>query len=123
MQELELAGGGLVWEHIAGLIAEWGAAYVGDSGLSAVGAVVGATNPEAIVRARELMPAAPLLLPGVGAQGGRPSDLAAAFANHPAGGLISASRSVIYAWRERSGDWQQSVRAAAAELRLASPMA
>ena len=66
------------------------------------------------------MPAAPLLLPGVGAQGGTAEGLRAAFQGHPAGGLVSASRSVIYAWRERGGDWQQSVRAAAAELRAAS---
>jgi hypothetical protein len=29
---------------------------------------------------------------------------------------------VIYAWRDRRGDWQQSVRAAAAELRQATPI-
>ena len=54
-----------------GLIDEWGRPYVGASGLSSVGAVVGATWPEAVARARELMPARDLLLPGVGAQGGR----------------------------------------------------
>ena len=46
-------------------------------GLSDVGAVVGATAPEHIARLRELMPRAPFLLPGVGAQGGRVEDLAA----------------------------------------------
>jgi hypothetical protein len=46
--------------------------------------------------------------------------LAPAFARHPAGGLVAPSRSVIYAWRERGGDWQQGVRAAAAELRAAA---
>jgi orotidine-5'-phosphate decarboxylase len=117
VQELELGSGGTVWEHIAGLIDEWGRPFIGDSGLSSVGAVVGATHPEAVARARELMPAAPLLLPGVGAQGGRADELAAAFATHPAGGLVSVSRSVIYAWRETGGDWQQAVRTAAAELR------
>lgn len=120
VQQLELAAGGTVWEHIAGLIDEWGRPYVGGSGLSAVGAVVGATHPEAVARARELMPSAPFLLPGVGAQGGRAEDLAPAFANHPAGGLVVAARSVIYAWRERGGDWQQAVRTAAAELRRAA---
>jgi orotidine-5'-phosphate decarboxylase len=67
------------------------------------------------------MPHQVLLLPGVGAQGGRASDLAAAFRDHPAGGLVVAARSVTYAWRERHGDWQQSVRAAAAELRQVVP--
>jgi orotidine-5'-phosphate decarboxylase len=121
-QELLLDGRPL-WERTAELIAEWGAGLIGESGLSSVGAVVGATNPEAVERARELMPAQVLLLPGVGAQGGSAGDLAAAFRDHPAGGLVVAARSVIYAWRERRGDWQQSVRAAAAELRQAAPTA
>jgi orotidine-5'-phosphate decarboxylase len=94
---------------------------VGECGLSSVGAVVGATHPLAVERARELMPQQVLLLPGVGAQGGSAPELAAAFRDHPAGGLVVAARSVIYAWRERRGDWQQSVRAAAAELREATP--
>jgi orotidine-5'-phosphate decarboxylase len=117
VQEAELAGGERVWERIAGLVARWGEAYIGESGLSAVGAVVGATQPDAVARARELMPHAVLLLPGIGAQGGRADVLQAATTAHPAGGLIAPSRSVIYAWRERGGDWRQGVRAAASELR------
>jgi orotidine-5'-phosphate decarboxylase len=121
IQEQPLADGRPVWERTAELIAAWGAPYVGSSGLSGVGAVVGATQPEAIARARDLMPHAILLLPGVGAQGGGAELLAPAFRDHPAGGLVVAARSVIYAWRERRGDWQQSVRAAAAELRQSVP--
>jgi orotidine-5'-phosphate decarboxylase len=123
LQQEMLLDGRPLWERTAELIAEWGAGLIGESGLSSVGAVVGATNPEAVERARELMPAQVLLLPGVGAQGGSAGDLAAAFRDHPAGGLVVAARSVIYAWRERRGDWQQSVRAAAAELRQAAPTA
>jgi orotidine-5'-phosphate decarboxylase len=119
-QEL-LADGRPVWERTAELIAQWGAGLIGECGLSSVGAVVGATHPEAVERARDLMPAQVLLLPGVGAQGGSAADLAPAFRDHPAGGLVVAARSVIYAWRDRRGDWQQSVRAAAAELRQATP--
>ena len=123
LQEQPLLEGRPLWERTAELIAEWGAGLIGECGLSSVGAVVGATQPDAVERARELMPAQILLLPGVGAQGGSAGDLAAAFRDHPAGGLVVAARSVIYAWRERRGDWQQSVRAAAAELRQAAPTA
>ena len=123
LQEAELADGRPLWERTAELIAGWGEELVGECGLSSVGAVVGATHPEAVERARELMPRQILLLPGVGAQGGSASDLAPAFRDHPAGGLVVAARSVIYAWRERRGDWQQAVRAAAAELREATPTA
>jgi len=120
LQEAMLADGRPVWERTAELIAGWGEPFVGESGLSAVGAVVGATWPEAVARARDLMPHQPLLLPGVGAQGGAAADLHAAFRDHPAGGLVVAARSVIYAWRERGGDWQQGVRTAAAQLRRAA---
>ena len=118
LQELLTEDGRPLWERTAELIDGWGARFVGQSGLSSVGAVVGATQPSAVARARELMPRAVLLLPGVGAQGGRAADLAPAFRDHPAGGLVVDARSVIYAWRERAGDWQQAVRGAAEELAL-----
>ena len=55
-------------------------------------------------RARELMPHAPFLLPGVGAQGGSVEELAPAFAPGRAGGLVSASRSIANAHLQRGGD-------------------
>ena len=53
---------------------------LGECGLSGMGAVVGATEPEHIARLRELMPRSIFLIPGVGAQGGQPELLGAAFA-------------------------------------------
>ena len=76
------------------IVAQLGAPPASASGLSDVGAVVGATAPEHVARMRELMPHAPFLLPGIGAQGGRVEDLAPAFAPGRAGGLVSASRSI-----------------------------
>jgi orotidine-5'-phosphate decarboxylase len=90
--------GGAVWERIAAIVARLGADGVGESGLSDVGAVVGATEPAHLARARELMGSAVFLLPGVGAQGGRVEDLAPAFAPGRAGGLITASRSIVGAY-------------------------
>jgi orotidine-5'-phosphate decarboxylase len=60
------------------LVGEW----------SRIGAVVGATYPEQVAEARQAMPKALLLLPGLGAQGGKPL---------PGQGLLnSASRSLYY---------------------------
>jgi orotidine-5'-phosphate decarboxylase len=59
--------------------------------------VVGATEPEHLGRLRELMPNSIFLLPGVGAQGGRPEDLGAAFGSHPASAIVTASRSIARA--------------------------
>jgi orotidine-5'-phosphate decarboxylase len=107
VQDAALADGRKVWERVAELVGQWGSEDVGDGGLSAVGAVVGATFPQEIAQARRLLPNAPFLLPGVGAQGGSPAAVAAAFTDNPASALVSASRSVIYAegadWRAAAG--------------------
>ena len=92
--DLETSAGPL-HEQLARLVADLGPRLAGpESGLSGLGAVVGATEPRFIVRLRELMPAAIFLLPGVGAQGGAAEQLGAAFAPGPAAGLITASRSI-----------------------------
>lgn len=98
VEDLAVAGGGVVWERIAEIVARLGEDAPGETGLGDVGAVVGATEPAHLARARELMPRAVFLLPGVGAQGGRVEDLAPAFAPGRAGGLITASRSIVNAY-------------------------
>ncbi len=117
VEDLELAGGGTVWERLAAIVDRLGAPRVGESGLSDVGAVVGATVPEHLARARELMPHATFLLPGVGAQGGRVEDLAPAFAPGRAGGLVTASRSIAGAYLATGGDPAAAARAEAERLR------
>jgi orotidine-5'-phosphate decarboxylase len=57
------------------------------------------------------------LLPGVGAQGGRVEDLAPAFGPGRAGGLVSASRSIVGAHESGGGEPGASARAAAERLR------
>lgn len=114
VQDLPLADGRPLWQHVAGLLDRWGADHVGESGLSTVGAVVGATHPEILETVRSLLPQAVLLLPGVGAQGGRTEDLAAAFKSGPASAVVSASRSVLYA--DRGAGWQEAVATEARRL-------
>ena len=116
VQDVALADGRKLWQHVAGLVRDWGSELIGDRGFSAVGAVVGATFPREVAEARELLPRSVLLLPGIGAQGGTPADVGAAFAAGPAGALVSASRSVIYAYREGGGDWQSAAGAEAERL-------
>jgi orotidine-5'-phosphate decarboxylase len=66
---------------------------------------------------RELMPRAPFLLPGIGAQGGRVEALAPAFAAGRAGGLISASRSIARAHETSDASPAGAARAEAERLR------
>jgi orotidine-5'-phosphate decarboxylase len=117
VQELTLSDGRRVWQHVAKLVAEWGADLVGERGLSSVGAVVGATVPRVVGEARRLLPQSVLLLPGVGAQGATPADVARAFTSGPASALVTASRSVIYAYRGGESDWRVAAGAEAARLR------
>ena len=63
------ADGAPMWEWVARRVEGWGSDFVGPSGLSPVGAVIGATYPQHAARARELMPHATVLVPGYGAQG------------------------------------------------------
>jgi orotidine-5'-phosphate decarboxylase len=117
VQDAVLTDGRPVWQHVAALVNEWSEEAVGERGMSNVGAVVGATYPRAVGEARRLMPRAILLLPGVGAQGATPADVARAFTSGPASALVSASRSVIYAYRSASVDWRLAAGAEAARLR------
>jgi orotidine-5'-phosphate decarboxylase len=120
VQERELADGKPLWERLAGLADELGAAGVGEQGLSDVGAVVAATAPAELARARELMGSAPFLLPGVGAQGGRVEDLGPAFAPGKAGGLVTASRSIVNAHQSSGGEPADAALAEAERLRAAA---
>jgi orotidine-5'-phosphate decarboxylase len=117
IQDVVLQGGRPLWQHVARLVHEWGEDFVGERGLSSVGAVVGATHPRAVGEARRLMPQAVLLLPGVGAQGATPADVARAFTSGPASALVTAARSVIYAFRTHGGDWRIGAGAEAGRLR------
>ena len=114
-QDLELAGGQPVWESLARLVSELG--EVRPNGFSDVGAVIGATAHVHLLRARELMPHAIFLMPGIGAQGGAVERLAPAFAPGRAGGLPSASRSIADAHRESGADPAHAARAEAERLR------
>ena len=99
---------GPVHERLARMVAERAPRLAGESGLSGMGAVVGATEPGYLARLRELMPDSVFLVPGVGVQGGTPDELGPAFAAQPASVVVAASRSIAGA---------PDPAAAAAELR------
>ena len=81
-----------------------------------IGLVVGATYPEELKRVRSICPEMPLLIPGIGAQGG---DLASAvrYGADARGrkAIISVSRQILYASQQE--DFAQAARNAAREIR------
>lgn len=98
-QDLEIAGGGALWEQVAGRVNGWGAEFNAAGGLSPVGAVVGATYPDHARRARALMPHSIILVPGYGTQGADADDAVAAACADGGGIIVNASRSLMYAYR------------------------
>jgi orotidine-5'-phosphate decarboxylase len=84
-----------------------------------VGAAVGATWAEQLAELRQVMPSAPLLVPGYGAQGGTAKDVAKAFYPDGTGALINNSRGIIFAhlkepFKSQFGEsrWLDAVEAA-----------
>jgi len=102
MQHLaDLPGQPRLYEHLAALAqSDW-------NRNGQLGLVVGATYPAEIARVRELAPTLPLLIPGVGAQGGDAvATVQAGLARDAAGAItgpivVNSSRAVLYA---SSGD-------------------
>ncbi len=88
-QELACDGAPL-YAQVARAAMTWG-----DDLPGTVGFVVGATDTAPLKTIRSFAPDVPLLLPGIGAQGGDPADVMQAIGPGPV--LINSSRKIIYA--------------------------
>lgn len=114
-----LADGSCVTHAISTMIANMGADKIGDSGISNLGAVVGATKSAADVRTlRDIMPNQMFLVPGVGAQGGtiddvKPMTRSGTSTPGELGVIVNASRSVIYAQPTADQSWLSAIQVAA----------
>ncbi|MGA7757559.1 MAG: orotidine-5'-phosphate decarboxylase [Ilumatobacteraceae bacterium] len=112
-----MAEGRPVYAHVARLVADdWSTR--GDCGL-----VVGATHPQELAEVRAIAPSIPLLVPGVGAQGGDAATVVEHGADATGRGLIvNSSRAILYAGG--GADFAEAARAeaerTAASLRLPS---
>lgn len=82
--------------RVADALAALGSELTGESGLSSVGAVVGASAHQEARALRERMPAAWFLVPGVGAQGGGVAQALAGVRADGLGCLVNSSRGVLY---------------------------
>lgn len=95
---------------------------IGSSGYSSIGAVVGATQPQTMQSLRARLPHSFFLLPGYGAQGATADMTRAAFTNGR-GALVSASRSLLYAHRDKKyaerfgSDWEACVEQAVLDMK------
>jgi orotidine-5'-phosphate decarboxylase len=101
-----------LYEHVAALAAgPWNAS-------GRLGLVVGATFPQEVARVRAIAPKLPLLIPGIGAQGGDlESTVRAGRDAQGRGMLINSSRAILYA--SAGADFREAARAEAERTRAA----
>ncbi|HQW82350.1 MAG TPA: orotidine-5'-phosphate decarboxylase, partial [Pseudomonadota bacterium] len=111
LQNLELANGRRLYEHVAELVAgPWN--LHGQNAL-----VVGATFPEELARVRQIVGDLPLLVPGIGAQGGDIDATLRAGATCAGGLMINSSRAILYA--SDGEDFAEAARRVASATRTA----
>jgi orotidine-5'-phosphate decarboxylase len=109
LQGAQLADGRAWWELLAADVEAAGA-----------GAVVGATHPEVLHQARAAMPNAPLLLPGIGAQGASVDDISELAPGDAPPPLVAASRALLPAEPCTIGAFRQHVSHQAEQLAAAT---
>lgn len=97
IQDLELASGARLYQHLAGLLHGRASRLPTDAnGYTVLGVVVGATHAAHLAELRRAVPSSIMLVPGYGTQGGSAANVAAAFDEAGLGAVISASRSLTY---------------------------
>ena len=110
LQFVDTAEGVPLYLHVAGLVAD----HWNTNGQCAL--VVGATFPEELAKVRERVGDMPLLVPGIGAQGGDiPATVKAGRNKRGTGMMINSSRAILYA--SGGDDWREAAASAALATR------
>jgi len=123
IQDFTNGTGKTLYEHIAELLAKMAGetSLKGNSGYSCLGAVVGATDPEAAKKLRAIMPDSLFLVPGYGTQGGTAEAAKACFKADGTGAIVTATRSIIYAYElekyKEESSWEKAVEQAVIDMK------
>lgn len=107
-QDVDCAGSKL-YRRVAEAVNAWNEPTLGECGLGAVGAVVGATHPAELAELRRFMPNVWFLVPGYGAQGGSAEDVRVAFRSDGLGAVINSSRGVTFPFKPDDPDWESAI--------------
>ena len=124
LQDVKLENGEEVYTRVAKYVEKWGKELRGEYNYSSISAVVGATYPEQLKELRKIAPHTFFLIPGYGAQGGKPQDIALGFEENGLGGIVNASRSLMCAyksdmWKDKfeEKDYAKATRAEAIRMK------
>ena len=126
IQDFAGADGQKMFEKLAEVVGEVAnkPQRIGNSGYSNVGMVVGGTSPEETTALRRKYDNVWFLVPGYGSQGASAADCVRFCKPDGAGALISASRSIIYAYekpqyKEQFGDdWRRCIEQAVLDAKM-----
>ncbi len=119
IQNLKTQSNETVYEKMIDLLEKKGAKFIGTSGYSAIGAVVGCTHVEDGMTIRNRMKTSFLLVPGYGAQGGTASDVSRYLINKN-GGIINSSRGILLAYKNKKWEglnFDEAARKATLEMK------
>ncbi len=118
----QLVDGAPLYMHLASMLAPLAAARVGDSGVSSLGIVAGATWPDDAKTLRASLPHAPFLVPGFGAQGAGAAMATSGLrrgASGWEGGIVNSTRGLIFpktaANATNLADWYAAIDATIAQ--------
>ena len=118
----QIVDGAPLYTHLAAMLAPLAAARVGESGISSLGIVAGATWPEDAKLLRTALPNAPFLVPGFGAQGAGAENATSGLRRGGAGwegGIVNSTRGLIFpqaaADAASIADWHAAIDTAITE--------
>ena len=118
----QLVDGTPLYTHLASMLASLAAERVGDSGVSSLGIVAGATWPDDAKTLRAALPHAPFLVPGFGAQGAGATMATSGLLRGTAGwegGVVNSTRGLIFpttaAKATNLADWHAAIDATIAQ--------
>ena len=118
----QMVDGAPLYAHLASMLAPLAATRVGDSGVSSLGIVAGATWPDDAKTLRATLPHAPFLVPGFGAQGAGAEMATTGLlrgASGWEGGVVNSTRGLIFpktaANATNLADWHAEIGSAIAE--------
>ena len=118
----QIIDGAPLYLHLASMLAPLAATRIGESGVSSLGIVAGATGPENAKILRKALPSAPFLVPGFGAQGADAEMATTGLlrgASGWEGGIVNSTRGLIFpkaaANATNLADWHAAIDTSIAE--------
>lgn len=100
---IESKDGKRIYDIVGEKLSNIGDALLGESGYSAIGAVIGCTHTKEASKIREDLKNMFFLIPGYGAQGGKAEDVAK-YLNNGNGGVVNSSRKILLAYKEQNDE-------------------